>query len=78
MNPFAVQVFFLLFCLLLPSSFAGAEQPSYLVIGENQQWQGEVELRRSVLVAAGVELTLLPGTRITVVDKDVILRVEGA
>lgn len=77
MNRFATQVIFLLLCLVLPSRYVGAEQPSYQVIGENQQWQGEVVLSRSVLVAAGVELTILPGTRITVAAADVILRVEG-
>lgn len=65
--------------VLLPTfCFASSDAADYLVLGENQQWQGEVDLARPILVAAGVELTIAPGTRITVATKEIVLRVEGS
>jgi hypothetical protein len=62
----------------LPASgFADRQKQTYLVIGEDQQWQGEVELSQSILIAAGAELTILPGTRIKVAAKELTIRVEG-
>ncbi len=68
--------FILLF--FLPVSAIHAEGPTYKVIGENQHWQGTVELQQAVLVAAGAELRIAPGTVIRPLQPEFELRIEGA
>lgn len=55
-----------------------AADQTYLLIGENQRWQGSVELDRPVLVAVGVRLEIAPGTLIKVASKKAEIKVEGS
>ncbi len=73
-----VQKLTLLLILVVSASSAMAAGPTYKVIGEDLLWQGAVELTQAVLVAAGAELTIAPGTLIQPQQADFEIRVEGA
>ncbi len=64
-------------CLLLMFGNLSASDFSYRVIGEDQLWQGEVKLQQPILVATGATLSIAPGSRISVAEKTVGIRVEG-
>lgn len=68
----------ILIFLLLTASPLFALEPTYLVIGENTRWQGEVVLTQPILVAAGTVLEIAPGTKIRSESVDNKIRVEGA
>ncbi len=73
-----LRLFILLFLLLIPVGSLYASGPTYLVIGENQRWQGEVVLSQPILVAAGVTLEIRPGTIVRSRSAEIGIRVEGA
>lgn len=71
-------ILLLLTAMLVLAGVVSAEQRTYLVVSENQQWQGEIVLTQPILVAAGVELIIAPGTRISAATTDSFIRVEGS
>jgi len=74
-----LRFFFIIIFLLLPQQQAlFAADPTYLVIGENVRWQGEILLSQPILVAAGVQLEIAPGTVISSLARENGIRVEGA
>lgn len=78
MNVICKKIFLLLGLSLLLLASAHADGSTYRVIGEDQRWQGLVELSQPILVASGVELTIAPGTRIKIAAKELRIRVEGS
>lgn len=73
-----LRIFYAIVLLLLSFSPLFAAGPTYLVIGENQRWQGEITLKQPVLVAAGVQLEIAPGTSIRSLAAENGIRIEGA
>jgi nitrous oxidase accessory protein NosD len=76
LNAIVKKIILLLVLSLLP--LASAQAVTYRVIGEDSQWQGIIELSQPVLVAAGAELSITPGTRIRIATNEVVIRVEGS
>lgn len=68
----------MIFLLLIPLETLWAASPTYLVVGENQRWHGELLLEQPILVAAGVILEIAPGTSIRSASAEIGIRVEGA
>ncbi len=70
-----MKALILLILGLLVPLFSSAS--TYLVIGAEQTWQGEVRVSQPLLVAAGARLIVQPGTRVKVESPEAEIKVEG-
>jgi len=73
-----LRAFFVITLVLFSFQPLFAAGPTYRVVGENQRWQDEIVLNQPILVAAGVQLEIAPGTTVRSISAENVIRVEGA